>query len=560
MTTATLNTQKKTKTYADRVHDYCRRVVSGQQIASKWIKLAAQRHLDDLAKTQSRWYFDAEIANRVCAFVEAHRLDNGHRFILQDFQCWLLASWMAWVDDAGTRKHIESLVMMGKGNGKSPLVGALAMWVAFFDGARNAEVYCGASSLNQAMEVFKPALHFYESRKASYARMGIRAQKTSIFNSTGARFQPVIGKGKHGPKPRLAILDELHQAISSDLYGTFATGCNKTPNALLLTISTAGVSSLENTCYQLQRRAERSLDGSDPDERFFAAIYAADEDDEWTSEEALLKANPNLGVSNDAEKIRLAIAKAARNPEQANNVKAMHLGIWSSAASTWMNMQRWNACADPALTADSLKHLPCWSGTDMASTLDLSAMVRLHREDIDGKPHYYAFCRAYLPADRVNAPENGHYQKWVATGHLTATAGSSIDYSVIEADALADCAEYKMQELVYDPRYADQWSQRVSEASGITRVKVPPSPAELSPAMKELEAAVADGRFHFDGHPILTWCISNLQTRETAAGNYLMPTKEKEEFKIDAAIALLIAMCRARLAPAEAPYYGFLII
>lgn len=69
--------------------------------------------------------------------------------------------------------------------------------------------------------------------------------------------------------------------------------------------------------------------------------------------------------------------------------------------------------------------------------------------------------------------------------------------------------------------------------------------------MKELEAAVYDGRFHFDGDPVLTWCVSNLLTRETAAGNYTMPTKPTPEAKIDVAIALLIAIARARLAESE---------
>jgi phage terminase large subunit-like protein len=63
--------------------------------------------------------------------------------------------------------------------------------------------------------------------------------------------------------------------------------------------------------------------------------------------------------------------------------------------------------------------------------------------------------------------------------------------------------------------------------------------------MKELEAAIYDGRFHHDGNPILTWCMSNVLTRETPAGNYTMPDKPKPESKIDAAMALFIAMTRA---------------
>jgi len=538
--------------YSDRCHAYARAVVDAKIVASKWIKLAAARHLEDLSKTHSRWHFDHDRVNKVCAFIEQHKLPSGDPFILQPFQIWIISSLVGWVDEAGLRKYIEAVIMIAKGNGKSPLIAALALWFAFFDGVKNAEVYCGATNLQQAMEVFRPALAYVEQQPA-YKRLGVTALKKSIFNRTGARFQPVISRGKHGARPYLAVLDELHQALNSDLYGTFKTGCNKTPNSLLLTISTAGVASLENPCHQLQLRAQKTLDGSLPDDRLFAALYCADDTVEWTSEEALLTANPNLGISNDAEKIRLAIADAQRNPAHQNNVKAMHLNIWSTASAAWMNMVAWGKCYDPALTEQSVKHLPCWIGSDLASKLDLSAMVRLYRSDIDGKTHYYCFTRTYLPEDRVNRPENSHYQRWAKQGHLTATPGSSIDYSRIEADALEDIGASQVVELPYDARYADQWSQRVSELSGIPRVEVPPSPAVLSPAMKELEAAIYDGRFHHDGHPVLTWCMSNVLTRESPLGNLSMPDKERPENKIDAAVALFIAMSRAMVMPLSTP-------
>lgn len=369
--------------YSERAHRYCRRVVSGEIIASKWIKLAAQRHLDDLQRavhrTYFRWKYDSTKADKVCAFIETLTLDNGSRFLLQDFQVWLVCSLMGWVDAEGTRKYIEALILIAKGNGKSPLVAALALWFAFFDGRPKAEVFCGALSLEQAKEVFTPAYNFVESQPA-FKKLSIAAQKKSIFSANGSRFVPVVGRGRHGARPYMAILDELHQAISPELYGTFKTGCNKTPNSLLLTISTAGVVSMANPCYQIQEDAEKMLQGILPNERFFAALYCADDSVEWTSEQALLMANPNLGVSNDSEKIRLAIADAQRNPAHANNVKAMHLNIWSTAAAAWMNMTSWAKCYDPELTEDSVVGLPCWIGTDLASTLDLSACVRLFRE------------------------------------------------------------------------------------------------------------------------------------------------------------------------------------
>ncbi len=46
-------------------------------------------------------------------------------------------------------------------------------------------------------------------------------------------------------------------------------------------------------------------------------------------------------------------------------------------------------------------------------------------------------------------------------------------------------------------------------------------------------------------------------THETGMGNYHMPDKDKPESKIDAGIALLIAMTRAMVAPAEKPKASF---
>jgi phage terminase large subunit-like protein len=536
-------------------------VTTGKILASKWIKYACKRHLDDLSATDSRWHFDANRANRCCAFIESLKLpdDSQNRnFVLQPFQIWLVASLIGWVDDSGLRKYIEALILIPKGNGKSPLAAALGLWFAFMENRRGAEVYCGALSLKQAMEVFKPALSFLDSSRASFRAIGVEAQKKSIFNiRTGSSFTPVIGKGRHGARPYLAILDELHQATTADLYDTFKSGCNKTINSLLLTISTSGVLSRENPCYRLQQDAEKMLEGTMPNERLFAAIWCADDTVDWSTIEALRMANPNLGISNDAEKIRLAQEEALVKPEKQNVVKAMHLNIWSTASSAWMNMQTWAKCFDPELTEETVNSLPCIHGSDLASKLDLAATVALFRDDSkDDKPHYYCFCRAYLPEARVNSPENQHYQKWEKKCRLTSTRGSSIDYSLIEKDTLEDIGKYDVRELAYDERYADQFSQRVSEASGIARVVIKPNPAELSPAMKELEAAVADGRFHHDNNPVLNWCMSNVLTYETTAGNYTMPTKPKPESKIDCAMALFIAMARAMLVPA-APKASF---
>jgi phage terminase large subunit-like protein len=470
--------------------------------------------MNDLECKDSRWHFDEVRANRICAFAERYRHEKGELqgqcLVLQDWQCFILSQIFGWVDSDDIRKYREALLLIPRGQGKSPLAAIIAVWMAFFDGERGAEVYTAATTEKQALEVFRPARAFIEQEPA-FARLGIIAAAKSIYQtSTRSRFSPVIGKSKYGGAPYCAIMDEAHQLPDTELYDSFKTGCNKRKNSLLVTISTAGVSSTENPCYQLQQDGQKVLEGVISNDRLLVIIHCADDTVEWSSRDAVRMANPNLGISNDEEAVFLDHDEAIRNPAKQNVFRAMHLNQWSTAAMSWMNMAEWQKCYDPELTEETVKDLPCWIGSDLASKLDLSSTVKLFRRDTDDKPHYYALCRAYLPEAKVNAPENQHYQKWVAQGFLSATSGSSIDYALLEADALEDIGKYQVQELPYDARYADQWSQRVSEISGTTRVEAPPSPAVLSPAMKELEAAIYDGRFHHDGHPVLKWCMTDL--------------------------------------------------
>ena len=289
-----------------------------------------------------------------------------------------------------------------------------------------------------------------------------------------------------------------------------------------------------------------------PNERFFAAIYCADDSVAWDSEEALRMANPNLGISNDAEKIRLAQIEATQNPAKQNVVRSMHLNQWTTAKSAWLNPLAFDACYDPEFTPESVKDLPCVIGFDLAAKLDLAAAVKVFKRVIDEKNHYYALCRAYLPEARVDLPENQHFQRWMREGFLTATPGSEIDFAHIEQDALDDIKQFTVREIRPDDKYAIQLMQRIEEATGVTRVDSI-TPADFSEPMKELEAAIATGRFHHDGNPILKWCLSNVTTYIRRDQSYAMPDKDRPDNKIDLAIALLIAMSRGMVIEDASP-------
>jgi len=59
------------------------------------------------------------------------------------------------------------------------------------------------------------------------------------------------------------------------------------------------------------------------------------------------------------------------------------------------------------------------------------------------------------------------------------------------------------------------------------------------------------GRLRHDGNPVLTWCIGNVVGKAGRRGN-LSPTKSRPEQKIDAAVALMMAIGRAMVVDEEA--------
>jgi phage terminase large subunit-like protein len=71
------------------------------------------------------------------------------------------------------------------------------------------------------------------------------------------------------------------------------------------------------------------------------------------------------------------------------------------------------------------------------------------------------------------------------------------------------------------------------------------------------EAAMRAGRLRHDGNPVLEWCLGNVVGKADRRGN-LYPTKQRTDQKIDAAVALMMAIGRAMSDEPDAGLDGFL--
>lgn len=87
------------------------------------------------------------------------------------------------------------------------------------------------------------------------------------------------------------------------------TGMGAREQPMTLIITTAGYD-ITSPCYEKRTQVveilRRTRNGEE-NETIFGLIYGLDDDDDWTTPEALIKANPNYGISVKADFLRLTI-------------------------------------------------------------------------------------------------------------------------------------------------------------------------------------------------------------------------------------------------------------
>jgi phage terminase large subunit-like protein len=528
---------------------YAERVVKGDIPACKFIIAACQRHLDDLERDDIE--FIDEDADRAIRFIELlpHvKGEWGAKKQLVKLELWqrfIVGSIFGWQKD-GKRRFREAYVEVPRKNGKSVLAAGIGLFCMVADEEYGAEVYSGATTEKQAWEVFRPAKLMAERTPALIDKTGIEVNASKLLRLEDyARFEPLIGNPGDGASPSCAIVDEYHEHDSSDLYDTMRTGMGARSQPIIFVITTAG-SNIGGPCYEKRIYVRRVLEKDIDDDRLFGAIYTLDDGDDWLLEENWYKANPNLGVSKYYDALAAEVQQAANDTGSQNSTKTKHFNLWVGAKSGWLNMEHWRACADSSLVFEDFIGSPAFVGVDLATRLDITARVVVFKQWIDGHPHYYAFPEFYIPESALYHSKNRtSYAAWVKDGHLKTLGEDEINYSKVEEELLELSKKVAVKEFPYDPHQATQMRQNLRE-QGLEMVEMPNYARHTNPPMRELEAAIAAGRFHHPDNRCFNWMAGNVVAVPDKKDN-LYPCKENKMSpnKIDGIVALVYAMSRA---------------
>ena len=546
--------------YFQRVVDYAQRVAQGREVAGRLEMLKCERFLRDMQRAgtdEFPYVLDRAAGARVCRFIELMPHIKGEwakpiyvdgklqyaKLRLEDWQCFEEFNLFGWKHrDTGLRRFRRSYEEVARKNAKSTRIAARQLYLLTADGEPGAHCYSAATTGDQAREVFDTARNMALREPEFLARFGVEVGKHDItLPMSASTMKPLNAEGStlDGLNIHGCSVDELHAHKTRAVWDVLDSATGARSQALISAITTAGTDR-SGVCYQLRDYSVKVLEGTVKDETWFASIYTIDEGDLWHDPAVWRKSNPNLGVSVKLDDLSASCNRALAQPSAVANFLTKHLNVWVSSASAWMDMIAWEKCADSRLRLEEFAGEKCWIGMDLAEKRDFAALVLVFtRED-----HWYFFPRLYLNEAAVEQSGNAHLQGWARAGHVLMTDGNVTDFDVIADDLRRFCTDHQVQEIPFDPALSRYFASKLVD-EGLPLVEIRQAPMFFTQPLIHVENLVLEGKLHFDGNPVFTWMISNVEVQTSKFSGLKQPTKSRAENKIDGPVALFLALGRA---------------
>ncbi len=536
-------------------------VLSGRQVACRWVQLACERHRRDLEEGPARGlWFDETAAKTAVAFFSLLKHSKGEwagrPVILEPWQQFVIWSIFGWKSADGTRRFRTAILEVARKNGKTTMAAGVGLFLLLADQEPGAEVYSAATKRDQAR------LSHGEATRMAKASPGIRREvriykdnihipdTASKFEPLGADADTMDGLNVHG-----ALVDEIHAHKARDVWDLLETATGARRQPLMFGISTSGFDR-QSLFFTQHEYTEKVLQRVIEDDSWFGIIYTIDKrrdsdpedvvDDDWEDEVNWIKANPNLGVCKKWDDMRRKAMRAKEMPGALNAFLRLELDVWTQAETKWVNLDHWRACGG-AVDELGLKGRTCYGGLDLSNTTDVTAWVMVFPPQAEGDT-YRVLCRFFIPEDSMHERvrrDRVPYDAWVRQGFMTATAGNVVDYDFVLQQIADDREAFDLQQIAFDRWGAAHIQSQLMEMGGEEfLVQFGQGFASMSAPMKELEKLILGHGLAHGNNPVLTWMADNLVAREDPAGN-IKPDKEKSIERIDGMVALIMGLDRA---------------
>lgn len=279
------------------IEKYMKETNEGNIIVGKKVKKIYEKLLKESNDNSLPFYFDEEKGNRPIEFIETFckqaEGEIGKPIKLELFQKAYIQALFGFVyRDTGLRRFNETMFLVGRKNGKTTLLSAIALYMMIADGEGSAECYSVATKKDQASKAFKSACAM--RAQSPEIRAIISKRRTDMYMpSTFSSFEPLSSDSDtlDGLNSHLVIIDELHAIKDRNLYEVMKQSTSSRRQPLVVMITTAGTVR-ECIFDDIYSYANNVLNGTTKNDSFLPILYELDKTDEWKDIKCWQKANP----------------------------------------------------------------------------------------------------------------------------------------------------------------------------------------------------------------------------------------------------------------------------
>ena len=533
--------------------EYWEKIQSGEEIVSNKVYRTYKKIVSDI-RNPGVYFYSPKRANHILEFAENYCRHSKGKFGGQPVRLELwekahLATIFGFVDDDGLRKYRESLLIVGKKNGKSLLASIVGLYMLMADGEPGPEVYAVATKKDQSKIIWLEAKRMIRKSPSLNKRAKTLVAEIDTAYNDGV-FKPLASDSDtlDGLNVHCVLMDEIHQwKQGKALYDIMADGVSAREQPLDYITSTAGTIR-EDIYDQKYEEAEMVINGyQDPDgykdEHFIAFIYELDSRKEWVDEKCWKKANPGLGTIKNYNTLKEKVKKAQKNPILVKNLLCKEFNIRETSSEAWLTYEQ----ANNTETFDIEKLKPRYGigGVDLSATTDLTAAKVIFKVPDDER--IYVMSMYWMPEDLVEKrvqEDKIPYDVWIEKGCVRTCRGNKISYKDVKAWFVEIQEKYDiyLNLIGYDAWSAAYFVEDMQDYFGKnTMVPVIQGKKTLSQPMKRMGADLENHLIVYNNNPVDKWCLCNTAV-DIDKNDNIQPIKtSKPRRRIDGTAALLDA-------------------
>ncbi|MDN4552962.1 terminase large subunit [Lacticaseibacillus paracasei] len=562
--------------YRDPGTVYAFQILEGQIIAGHDVKLQAFRHLQDLARVESKqpdfqFNYDLDNCRTVLAFASlCPDPSTGKPQPLALWQKALLCWSQGWRNSSGERRFHRVVFSVARTNGKTYLTVILLsyQYLIASAGYSNQDMAYIAPVSQQSKKGWRyikttfnrlQSEGFGDQMRSTKTKIGEDAVKSNTNQNQLLRLSDESGQfdsyhlafsvhDEAGDDGRIGLIKQNDGKITSGQVQTFdsqswdiSTAYPDATSNLYLTEKLIREAMLKDT--------ERELDDN------LLINFTQDNEDEVSQPNTWVKSNPLLPtIGNTMLNSMLAERNTKKSdgslPEFINKNLNMWLQVKENRFLNPHDIE--NAVADK-VPINTNGHV-CYIGIDLSKLSDDTAIALVYPYQANGDTHYYIEQHSWIPLNHtggsIDSKEKQDGINYRRAEQLGCCDIARNRWGYIDDDSvvtyLGDYIEQNQLQvrfICYDPWASSDVLDKLVQIDKWPMMPIRQTAHDLDKPTHEFQRLMREGRIHYSDDPIIQYSLTNAILVGNSAG--LKVDKERYTSKIDCVDAIIDAMSRA---------------